>query len=140
MLFNTFLPGCRPVHCFLISLSFFSLESFAQPNTWSEQPQVGLEVAPRSDAVAFSIGNKGYIGTGDDVSGVKKDFWEYDPSSNTWIQKADCEGNGRWLAVGFSIENKGYIGTGADSIFGYKRDFWEYDPLTNTWKRKADFG
>ena len=37
--------------------------------------------AARFDAVGFSIGSKGYIGTGDYVptNAYKKDFWEYEP-------------------------------------------------------------
>jgi hypothetical protein len=92
-------------------------------------------------AVGFSINGKGYIGTGEEGVTKKRDFWEYDPSSDTWAQKADFGGtvNARHSAVGFSIGNKGYVGTGRENS-GDKRDFWEYDPATNTWTRKADFG
>ena len=40
------------------------------------------------------------------------DFWEYDPTTNTWTQKANFGGTPRDGAVGFSIGSKGYIGTG----------------------------
>ena len=66
---------------------------------------------------------------GYDGISAKKDFWEYDPSSNTWAQKADFGGPARYAAVGFSIGLKGYIGTGYDG--GYQNDFWEYGPLTD---------
>lgn len=97
---------------------------------------------PRMKATSFSIGNKGYVGTGSDNgldARVTKDFWEYDPVANTWTQKADFGGVAREDATGFSIGNKGYIGVGFD---GYEviKDFWEYDPLANTWNQKADFG
>src|SRR5438045_7987523 len=68
----------------------------------------------------------------------KKDFWEYDPATDTWTQKADFGGVARNRATGFSINGKGYIGTGWDGSF--RKDFWEYDPATNTWTLKADFG
>ena len=74
--------------------------------------------------MGFSIGNKGYIGTGNFFT---KDFWEWDQATNTWTQKADFGGFPRELAVGFSIGNKGYIGTGWDGS-SLKQDFWEYDP------------
>lgn len=70
---------------------------------------------------------------------MKKDFWEYDPATNAWTQKADFGGTPRFLATGFSISGKGYIGTG-DGTTGYTKDFWEYDPMTNIWTQKADFG
>ncbi len=98
-----------------------------------------LDGLPRADAVGFSIGNKGYIGTGYDSDNERlKDFWEYDPVRNTWTQKADLPGVERNSAVGFSTDTKGYIGTGFDGKNKLK-DFYEYDPSANTWTQKADF-
>ncbi len=104
-------------------------------NVWMQKAdQLGI----RYGAVAFSIGSKGYVGTGRDAA-RKKDFWEYDPATNVWTQKADFGGTARYYAAGFSINGKGYIGTGRD-VSGKKNDFWEYDPSTNTWTQKANFG
>jgi len=114
-------------------LILFSTPGFSQ---WTQKAD--LTGGKRYQAVGFSINGKGYIGTGADLT-RKKDFWEYDPSTDTWSQKADFGGTARDLAVGFSIGNKGYIGTGNDNG-GSKKDFWEYDPATNTWMQKADFG
>jgi len=100
-------------------------------------PKADWEGSARNSAVGFSIGSKGYIGTGYDGS-YCKDFWEYDPALNTWTQKADFGGKARKSAVGFSIGSKGYIGMGYDG--SYCKDFWEYDPALNTWMQKADFG
>jgi hypothetical protein len=111
-------------------------------NTWTQKANFGG--TKRRAAVGFSIGAKGYIGTGSDTTwntyNYKKDFWEYDPSTNTWTQKADCGGPGRLQAVGFSINSKGYIGTGYNNYTGALNDFWEYNPSTNTWTQKANFG
>ncbi len=93
----------------------------------------------RYGAVGFSIGNKGYIGTGYNGSTYFKDFWEYDLNANTWTQKAEFGGNTRFSAVAFAIGDKGYIGTGNDGSTALK-DFWEYDPNANTWTQKAEFG
>ena len=38
-------------------------------------------LAPRYLAVGFSIGNRGYIATGQDGGGRRKDFWKYSPCS-----------------------------------------------------------
>jgi N-acetylneuraminic acid mutarotase len=94
---------------------------------------------PRSDAVGFSIGTKGYLGTGFDGDERLNDFWEYDVSENSWTQKADFPGVARNGAIGFGTDTKGYIGTGYDGTNKLK-DFWEYDPSTNKWTQKADFG
>src|SRR5436190_3572863 len=104
-------------------------------DTWTQKADFGG--AARSGAVGFSIGSKGYIGTGADSGFVfQKDFWEYDPATHAWTQKADFGGEGRWRAVGFSIGSKGYI----DSSSGVYSDSWEYDRDTNAKTQKADYG
>jgi hypothetical protein len=107
------------------------------PNSWTQK--AGLMDTARYNAVGFSIGSKGYIGTGKGANwnSYKNDFWEYDPSTNAWTQKANFGGSARYGAVGFSIGSKGYIGTGFDG--SYQNDFWEYDPSTNGWTQKAAF-
>jgi len=97
-----------------------------------------FEGIPRSDAVAFTIGNKAYVGTGFDGDDRLNDFWEYDPQLNNWTRKADFPGIARSGAVGFGTDTKGYIGTGYDGTNKLK-DFWEYDPATDAWTQVADF-
>jgi len=122
----------------LIAITTIAFRSHAQ-GTWTQKSDVGGTA--RLAGVGFSIGGKGYIGTGDSHGyGRKKDFWEYDPSTNAWTQKADFGGKERYMAVGFSIGSKGYIGTGLDGFGFYKNDFWEFDPVTNSWTQKADVG
>lgn len=124
----------------LVLLSFifsaFLLKSFAQaPDTWLEK---GNFAGPNMfGSVGFSIGSKGYIGTGFSNSKLMN-FWEYDPSTDTWSQKANFGGTARVYASGFCIADKGYIGCGNDSTL--RNDFWEYDPAFNIWTQKKDFG
>jgi len=97
---------------------------------------------PRAEASSFSIGTKGYVGTGYDSSAVYKDFWEYDPSLNHWTQKANLTGSTRTAAVGFSIGQLGFISTGVDTSTStpvYKKDLWEYNPATNHWTQRANY-
>src|SRR5256885_5989155 len=91
------------------------------PDSWKQKSDFGGTA--RWGAVGFSIGSKGYIGTGITKGSNKKDFWEYDPVTNVWTQKSDFGGTARRYAIGFSFDNKGYIGTGYDGSF--KKDFWE---------------
>jgi N-acetylneuraminic acid mutarotase len=93
----------------------------------------------------FSIGHKGYVGTGRSYDGgynYYKDFWEYDPVVNKWTQRADFGGTVRSEAVGFGIGHKGYLGTGyySDQVSHSYNDFWEYDPIENSWTQKSNFG
>ncbi len=94
----------------------------------------------RYGMVGFSIGNFGYAGTGwigiGGGANQFRDFWQYDPGSNSWLQKADFGGSGRYSAVGFSIGSKGYVGLGYSPI---KNDFWEYDPIGDSWIQMANF-
>ena len=81
--------------------------------------------ASRYAAVGFSINNKGYIGTGYDGNLNYKDFFEFDPVSNTWAQKADFPGETRSYSIGFAIQKNGYIGIGNNGN-GSLSDFWVY--------------
>jgi N-acetylneuraminic acid mutarotase len=127
-------------------------------NTWTQKANLGSTENipagfPRKSAVAFAIGAKGYVGTGENSTGLLSDFWEYDPATNTWTRKNDFgvatlrEGLKRTEAVGFSIMSttstgKGYVGTGINDADVYQKDFWEFDPATGvngTWTKKTDF-
>src|SRR5439155_94870 len=120
---------------FAILLAGGLSNSHAQ-DTWTQKADFGGTA--RFYPVGFFIGSKGYIGTGADCGGfLHSDFWEFDPSTNAWIQKAGMIES--WARAGFSIGTKGYIGTGNDSS-GRTNDFWEYNPTSNTWTQKANFG
>lgn len=129
----------------IMSLAFTSCGIF---DSGDDDPNMGdwtrvayFEGIPRNNAVAFSIGGRGYVGTGYDSDNDERlhDFWEYDPESNWWVRKAEFPGAPRSAAVGFSIGGKGYIGTGYDGN-DELNDFWEYDPQTDTWREVAPFG
>jgi N-acetylneuraminic acid mutarotase len=115
-------------------------------NKWTQKANFGG--VARCCATGFSIGSKGYVGTGHGWPGGVLtnliDFWAYDPATNTWTQKANFIGAGRYAAAGFSIAAKGYLGAGinwvSSSSYTWYKDFYEYDPGTNVWTRKADFG
>jgi N-acetylneuraminic acid mutarotase len=75
----------------------------------------------------FSIGSKGYIGTG--TLADIYNFWEYDPLSDAWVKKLDLPGYRTSIDIlGFSIGNKGYAG-----FYSYIQSsllFYEYDPAS----------
>jgi N-acetylneuraminic acid mutarotase len=106
-------------------------------NTGLWTKKANLPGAPRKDAIAFSIGFKGYVGTGRDSNYIYKDFWEYDPLENKWTQKADYGGGEVYGAVAFSISNKGYVGLSYNTY--YNKNLWEYDPVEGRWSQKADY-
>lgn len=111
-------------------------------NTWTKKQVFGG--GKRERAVAFSIGDYGYIGTGvNTLDTVLNDFWKYNPANDTWTQIADLPGVARRDAVGFSVGDYGYCGLGIDhdeAFNGAKlHDFYQYNPVLNNWMSKADF-
>ncbi|HLG04058.1 MAG TPA: galactose oxidase, partial [Bacteroidia bacterium] len=90
----------------------------------------------RFDAVSFSVGTKGYFGTGN-AGGYTADFWEWDQATNLWAQKANYPDTPRDRATGFSIGTKGYIACGYD--LQWEDELWEYNPTTNTWVIRTPF-
>ncbi len=112
------------------------------PNSWLKKSDFGG--LKRERAVAFSIGDYGYVGTGVDTAEiVHNDFWKYNAALDTWTQIANLPGSARRDAVAFAIGGKGYVGTGInndESAFGLKlNDFWEYNPITNSWLAVANY-
>lgn len=93
--------------------------------------------SPRRQAVAFTVDDTAYVGTGIDANGLCKDMYKYDAGTNTWTQLADFGGTARKEAVGFSMGGQGYIGTGDDGV--KRNDFWQYQPASDSWIQKADF-
>ena len=101
-------------------------------NKWERMENFPGE--PRISAIAFSIGNKAFVGTGLSSNGNSKqgmnDLWGYDSEKNKWEQKASLPGGIRYGAISFTINGKGYIALGSNQSTYYK-DLWEYDPSTN---------
>jgi N-acetylneuraminic acid mutarotase len=139
--------------------------SFTTTGGW--QPVTPFPGGGRHSAIAFAIGNYGYVGTGlvqATVNGATSsvpasDFWQFDPKHNTdntltaatgdsttgrWTRKQDFPasniGNiaGRYGAFGASIGNFGYAGAGFDGSNNLK-DFYSYDPSKNLWTTRTQF-
>jgi N-acetylneuraminic acid mutarotase len=126
---------------FLIPV-FFSCSKNGIPSTqdgnWITRSQ--LNGPSRSEATSFVIGNYTYLGTGwDGLNKRYADFWQYDPSQDTWNQVGSLpDSAARSSSVGLTIGNMGYVCTGYDGS-NYLKDFWQYNPIANTWNRRADF-
>jgi len=138
-------------YLFITYLLAFSFSTLAQTeNFWVKKSDLGSDTIgsglKRERAVAFSIGDYGYVGTGIDTAEiVLNDFWKYDPSNNAWTQIATLPGSERRNAVAFEINGLGYVGTGINTVNSFDfgsvilNDFWEYNPTTNSWLPKSAF-
>lgn len=99
-------------------------------DTWSQKANLGI---PRTQSAAFSIGNSGYLGTGQFGFAWLSDFNQYDPSTDTWTAQT-FSGISRDQTAFFSIGNKGYLGLGSFFYNYYHNlnDFWEWTPSITT--------
>jgi N-acetylneuraminic acid mutarotase len=122
---------------FVAAFAFFLCVNAFATDTWTQLADFGGAV--RHWAVGFSIGSKGYIGTGYGGGVYRQDVWEYDPTLNVWTQMANFGGGTRYKATAITIGSKAYVGTGINSSGTLKKDFWEFDPVANTWTAKTDF-
>ncbi|HMI63424.1 MAG TPA: hypothetical protein VK518_21055, partial [Puia sp.] len=105
----------------------------------------------RTAAFGFSIGSKGYVGGGSGGLPVQSrhslaDFWEYDPTTNAWTQKANLP-LGLERAASFVVGTNGYVCTGyhvvpPDSPSYYNTNvnyLFQYDQTSNTWTQRSAF-
>lgn len=124
-------------HLLLILFAFGVNYSFAT-SQWTQRAD--FPGSGRHRATGASVGNKGYLGLGHyNGTGVEtyfSDWWEYDPGTNAWAQKADFIGNnglGELGARTISLETVCFVGLGElDHTRLYK-----YDPALNTWVQVA---
>lgn len=116
-----------------------------QTDAWTQKAD--LPGAARRDAVSFVIDNYAFVGSGmDSISGptgtTLKDFWRYNPSTNSWSTVADfpgAGGNGVYFATGFAVGGKGYLCGGKTGPNLYSSQLWEYKPSNNQWIQRANF-
>ena len=70
-------------------------------NYWTQCADLPDEASGRHKAAAFALNGKGYVTTGSikDEPYYLADTWEYDPATDTWLQKDDFAGGcvtGHW--------------------------------------------
>ena len=105
---------------------------------WNEVAPLGGFGIKLTNAVAFAINDKGYVGTGAFGSPID-DFWEYDPVLNTWTPIAPFGGGRRTGAVAFVIGQSAFVGMGIDINGNYSADMWEFNAEHGTWTKRSDF-
>ena len=115
---------------------FKNFWEYDQPSdTWTGK--ANFPGAARREAVAFSIGTDGFVGTG--CCGAMSDFWKYNSLTDTWTSITPYPGGPTMTGIAFSIGTKGYVGLGDDGGASFSQKIFEYDPATDTWTQKANF-
>lgn len=100
---------------------------------------------PRSNAVGFTIGSTGYLGSGlaNDGFTALSDFYSYNAASNSWtaidsIPDGNGTYSGRYDAASWGFGSSGYVLTGRTQYY-YLQDVWKYDQTTGHWSQQAYF-
>lgn len=78
----------------------------------------------RSNAMAFTIGNYGYVTGGTAGSST----WEYDPANDTWTEKTLFEGAARQDGCSIYNGNRAFVVLGSYGSY-YFDDMFEFKPL-----------
>jgi N-acetylneuraminic acid mutarotase len=88
---------------------------------------------------------KAYFGFGTGISPgstfvtTKRDLWVFDPSTQTWTERAECPCIPR-THPGFVVHQGNiYMGLGGGVGVGNMKDWWQYNIASDTWTQKADF-
>src|ERR1043166_8829529 len=96
----------RPLYL-LLFYALLPAVSPAQVPGWTSKANFGGDARHR--AVGICIGTRGYMGLGH-INAVTDilydDWWEYDPGSNSWTQKATFPGGQRMHSSAFSVNGK----------------------------------
>ncbi|MDB5282708.1 MAG: hypothetical protein JWO06_1783, partial [Bacteroidota bacterium] len=123
---------------FLISVCLLTLQlSVKAQYVWRHK--ACLPGPPVSVGTAFAVGNKGYIIAHHLTTGIRNNaFWQYDPLSDSWLEKNYYPGEGSGTAS-FVINDTVYAGLGIDSLGTYHTDFWRYNATADQWISIANF-
>jgi len=96
---------------------------------------------PRVKAIAAAINGKGYVGLGCNgyayVENVFRDFYEFDPTTGKWTQKASFPGPGANDLSYAVVNGRLYTAMGFDGT-GYYPHTYVYDPTTDVWTKLTD--
>jgi N-acetylneuraminic acid mutarotase len=106
----------------------------ATTGEWTQLPD--FPGKGRRDAVAFSIGGYGYVGTGwgfgeSNASEMTyKDFYCYDPNTNTW-KEVPYDGASRYGATAFVIAGAAHVCLGTEDNTINATDHYKFIPEAN---------
>ena len=106
------------------------------PSTDSWESLGTTPLSVRVNATACVYQGKAYIGLGfhgqyGQESAYLRDWWSFEPKTNTWTRLADYPNANTDCATSFVGENDLYVGYGFS--WSYKRDMYRYSIVTNQW-------
>jgi N-acetylneuraminic acid mutarotase len=136
---NPLIPHSKLQTMFSYTATAILNKAYGYDSAYGSWAQVGsFPGQGRSDAVGFTIGSTGYLGSGlaNDGATALSDFYSYNAAANTWTQidsiHNDTASFPRYDAVAFAFDTTAYVLTGTNQLY-YFNDIWRYSPSTNTW-------
>ncbi|MEQ1732098.1 MAG: kelch repeat-containing protein [Bacteroidia bacterium] len=89
----------------------------------------------RQYATSFAHNNYGYV-LGGVGNTVLNDFWQYNPTTNAWLQLPNFPDSAIQGMSSFILNNKVYVVGGKRASNHITNAVWEYDFSTSTWTQK----
>ncbi len=110
--------------------------SFDSPGTWTQL--ASCDCSGRRHPAMISIGDRIYVGLGDDINGDRRDWWMYDINTDAWSQISSLPGPARHHPFMFNAGGEVFAGLGHSGNIIF-RDWYKLDTATNTWTTMNQF-
>ncbi len=121
---------------FLLLYTFIFLISLSAEAQFTTTETIDFPAEARDDAVAFSMGEYLYTGTGlTNFFYVINDWWRFHYPTKTWQKLDDLPFEARQYSMGFTHGKFIYLFGGYAARDTYFNDFWRFDTEGLTWKK-----
>lgn len=107
--------------------------SQAESFVWEIRRAPGISFLPRQNHIAASVKGKVFVGLGRNDETYLRDWWMYDPETDTWKPLAPFPGLPREFPFVFVLQNRIYVGGGRGASGRPFADVYSYDPDHDEW-------
>lgn len=120
----------------LVYIFFLCMCFQVQAQDWVQVTSLPNVFNKTHHSFAFSFDDMGYIVSGNSDSGVRDNFYQYNPATDSWTELAPFPGGARGYAIGDIWNGKAYFGFGNDGS-SRLNDLWVFDPSNMSWTELA---
>ena len=120
----------------LVYIFFLCMCFQVQAQDWVQVTSLPNAFNETHHSFAFSFDDMGYIVAGNSDSGVRDDFYQYNPVTDSWTELTPFPGEARGFAIGDTWDGKAYFGFGNDGT-SRLNDLWVFDPSNMSWTELA---